>query len=204
MNEFIQDTGICVAMLGLMYALPNTRLTKRLQQEGRLFEEFSIFTDNKTQIDQASSGLNFITLRPRIDILRDFVDVISYIYKPEHYYERIIRTCVNLRVTNKHKYNFKKILKNLRSFSRILRKVGFNKITGKSFWKMFFTVLLKNPKAIEWGVSLSAMFIHFYKHSDFVIELTNQQIDYIDKYGEEVYNQTRLNMTEAKVANYAK
>jgi hypothetical protein len=92
----------------------------------------------------------------------------------------------------------------LRSFSRILRKVGFNKITGKSFWKMFFTVLLKNPKAIEWGVSLSAMFIHFYKHSDFVIELTNQQIDYIDKYGEEVYNQTRLNMTEAKIANYAK
>ena len=95
MNEFIQDTGICVAMLGLMYALPNTKLTKRLQLEGRLFEEFSIFTDNKTQIDQASSGSNFITLRPRKDILRDFVEVISYIYKPENYYERVIRTCLN-------------------------------------------------------------------------------------------------------------
>jgi hypothetical protein len=148
--------------------------------------------------------LNFITLRPRINILKDFVDVISYIYNPENYYERIIRTCMNLRVTNKHKYNFKKILKNLRSFTRILRKVGFNRVTGKPFWKMFFTVLIKNPKAIEWGISLSAMFIHFYKHSDFVIELTNQQIDYIDKYGEEVYNQNRLNMTEVKVANYAK
>ena len=34
MNEFIQDTGICVAMVGLMYALPNTKLTRRLQQEG--------------------------------------------------------------------------------------------------------------------------------------------------------------------------
>jgi len=204
MNGFIQDTGICVAMLGLMYALPNTKLTKRLQQEGRLFEEFSIFTDNKTQIDQASSGLNFITLRPRKEILEDFVEVISYIYKPEHYYERVISTCLNLKVTNKYKHNFKKTFKNLRSFSRILRRVGFNRTTGKSFWKMFFTVLLKNPKAIEWGVSLSAMFIHFYKHSNFVIDLTNKQIDSIDEHGEDIYNQKRMNRTEAKVVNYAK
>ncbi|MBE0572041.1 MAG: B12-binding domain-containing radical SAM protein [Ignavibacteriaceae bacterium] len=203
MNDFIQDTGICVAMLGLMYALPNTKLTKRLALEGRLFEESSIFTDTTTQIDQASSGLNFITLRPRINILKDFVDVISYIYTPENYYKRVIDTCLNLKVTNKHKYNFKKILKNLRSFSRILRKVGFNRATGKQFWKMFFTVLLKNPKAIEWGVSLSAMFIHFYKHSNFVIDLTNQQIKYIDEYGEDNYNQKRINIAETKVANYA-
>jgi hypothetical protein len=203
MNAFIQDTGICVAMLGLMYALPNTMLTRRLKKEGRLFEEFSIFTDNKTQIDQASSGLNFITLRPRKDILRDFVDVLSYIYNPEHYYERIILTCLNLKVTNKYKHNFKKTLKNLRSFSRIVREVGFNGTTGKPFWKMFFTVLLKNPKAIEWGVSLSAMFIHFYKHSNFVIDLTNHQIHSIDEYGEDIYNQKRMNMTEAKVATYA-
>jgi hypothetical protein len=204
MIECIQDSGICTAMLGLMYALPNTKLTKRLQCEGRLFEEFSIFTDNKTQIDQASSGLNFITLRPRIDILRDFVEVISYIYKPEHYYERIIRTCLNLKVTNKYKHNFKRTLKNLKSFSRILKQVGFNGITGKLFWKMFFTVLFKNPKAIEWGVSLSAMFIHFYKHSNFIINLTNEQIDYIDKFGEDIYNQNRLKITEAKVANYSR
>jgi len=203
MNEFIQDTGICVAMLGLMYALPNTMLTKRLQREGRLFEEFSIFTDNKTQIDQASSGLNFITLRPRVDILKDFVEVLNYIYKPEHYYDRVVRTCLSLKVTNKYKHNFKKVLKNLRSFSRIVRQVGFNGTTGKFFWKMFFTVLFKNPKAIEWGISLSAMFIHFYKHSNFVVDLTNQQIDYIDEYGENMYNQKRTNMTETKVTTYA-
>jgi hypothetical protein len=190
-------------MLGLMYALPNTKLTKRLRLEGRLFEEFSVFTDNKTQIDQASSGLNFITLRPRIDILKDFVEVISYIYKPEHYYERVIYTCLNLKVTNKYKHNLKKTFKNLRSFSRTLRRVGVNRITGKSFWKMFFTVLLKNPKAIEWGISLSAMFIHFYKHSNFIIDLTNEQIDYIAEHGEDYYNKNRMNMTEEKIVNYA-
>jgi hypothetical protein len=68
---------------------------------------------------------------------------------------------------------------------------------------MFFTVLLKNPKAIEWGVSLSAMFLHFYKHSNFIIDLTNKQIDYIDEYGEDFYNQKRMKVTESMVANYS-
>ena len=68
---------------------------------------------------------------------------------------------------------------------------------------MIFTVLYKNPKAIEWGVSLSAMFIHFYKHSNFVTDLTNKQIKYINEHGEETYNQNRMNMTDAKVVNYA-
>jgi radical SAM superfamily enzyme YgiQ (UPF0313 family) len=199
MNECIQESGICVAMFGLMYALPNTQLTKRLKLEGRLFNEFSIFTDNETQIDQASSGLNFITVRPRIDILRDFVDVLKYIYKPEHYYERIIRTCLIIKIDNKYKPNFVKIVKNLRSFARIVSQVGFNRITGKLFWKMFFTVLFKNPKAIEWAVSLTAMFIHFYKHSNFIINLTNQQINYINKNGEDIYNQSRLKMTNSQI-----
>ena len=201
MIECIQESGICVAMFGLMYALPNTQLTKRLKLEGRLFNEFSIFTDNKTQIDQASSGLNFITVRPRIDILKDFVDVLKYIYEPEHYYERIIRTCLNLKVDNKYRHNFVKTLKNLRSFARIVGQIGFNRITGKLFWKMFFTVLFKNPRAIEWAVSLSAMFIHFYKHSKFIINLTNQQINYIDRNGEDIYNQRRLKMTNSQIIN---
>ena len=89
----------------------------------------------------------------------------------------------------------------MRSFARIIGQVGFNKITGKLFWKMFFTVLSKNPRAIEWAVSLSAMFIHFYKHSKFIINLTNQQINYIDKYGEDNYNQRRLKMTNIKIIN---
>ena len=204
MIRFIQDTGICTAMLGLLYALPNTKLTRRLSSEGRLFEEFSVFTDKKTQIDQASSGLNFITLRPRINILKDFVDVLSYIYNPQYYYERVTRTCLNLKVTNKHKHDFVKVFKNLRSFVRIVRQVGFNRTTRKFFWKMFFNVLLKNPKALEWGISLSAMFIHFYKHSYFIIDLTNEQIDYIERFGEENYNQNRLNMADVKTADYSK
>jgi hypothetical protein len=57
---------------------------------------------------------------------------------------------------------------------------------------MFFTVLLRNPKALEWAVSLTAMFIHFYKHSKFIVDLTNEQIKHIESSGEEIYNQSRF------------
>ena len=198
MIKCIQDTGICIVMLGLLYALPNTQLTRRLKLEGRLFDEFSIFTDNETQIDQASSGLNFKTTRPRIDVLKDFVYALENIYEPNNYYERIIHTCLNLKVDNKYKHNFVGILNNVKKFVKIVSRVGFNRTTGLLYWKMFFTVLFKNPKALEWAISLNTMFIHFYKHSKFVIDLTNKQIKYIENSGEEIYNHSRFEKDTVK------
>ena len=200
MVKCIQDTGICIVMLGLLYALPNTQLTRRLKLEGRLFNEFSIFTDNETQIDQASSGLNFTTTRPRIDVLKDFVYVIKNIYEPKNYYDRIIHTCLNLKVNNKHRHNVKGILNNLKKFIKITNKVGFNRTTGILYWKMLFIVLFKNPKALEWAISLNTMFIHFYKHSKFVIDLTNKQIKHIENSGEETYNHSRFEKTSLQTS----
>jgi hypothetical protein len=77
MIRCIQDSGICMAMIGMLYALPNTQLARRLKEEGRLFEERST-NDAHLKIDQMSSGLNFITTRPRVDILKDFIHVLRY------------------------------------------------------------------------------------------------------------------------------
>ncbi|MCJ7712862.1 B12-binding domain-containing radical SAM protein [Candidatus Bathyarchaeota archaeon] len=192
MIKFIQDTGICTVMLGLLYALPNTQLTSRLKLEGRLFDDVSMIKDIKTDFDQASMGLNFTTTRPRIVVLNDFVYVIENIYEPKNYYDRIIHTCLNLKVDNKYRHNVIGIFKNLKKFIKIVRRVGFNRRTGILYWKMFFTVLFKNTKALEWAVSLTAMFIHFDKHSKFIIELTNKQIKDIESSGEEIYNQSRF------------
>ena len=57
---------------------------------------------------------------------------------------------------------------------------------------MLFTVLFKNPKALEAAINLAAMFIHFHKHSRFVIDLTNKEINQIERVGEKDYNRSRL------------
>jgi len=85
MIESIQRSGICMAMIGLLYALPNTQLTRRLASEGRLFHQASrSVTEN--DIDQSTSGLNFITMKPRAEVLQNFIRVLNVVYNPSHYY----------------------------------------------------------------------------------------------------------------------
>jgi len=57
---------ICMAMIGLLYALPGTQLTRRLVREGRMNENTArIDGMDETAIDQTIAGLNFITGRAR-------------------------------------------------------------------------------------------------------------------------------------------
>jgi radical SAM superfamily enzyme YgiQ (UPF0313 family) len=46
----IQDSGVSMAMLGMLYAAPNTQLTRRLKREGRLFAEGTIQRDANTEV----------------------------------------------------------------------------------------------------------------------------------------------------------
>ena len=176
MIRCIQDSGICMAMLGKLAALPNTQLTRRLKREERLFENGYTIRDSNTELDQMTSGLNFITIRPRLNVLRDYIRVVKYIYEPKHYYERVLYTGLHLKPDTKYKPALNKILKSAKAFSKLFAKVGLNKTTGWLYWKTFFTVLFKNPKAIEMTVNLSAMFMHFYKQSKFIINISDREI----------------------------
>ena len=142
----IQDTGICMAMVGKLYGLPETQLTKRLHREGRLFENASTLKGNNTALDQMTSGLNFITARPRVDVLNDYIHVIKNIYNPKCYYERVTHTSLNLKPPNKFKPGILKILKSLKAFMKVCLKAGFNKTTGLLYWKTILKVIFKNPK----------------------------------------------------------
>ena len=189
MIQCIQDSGICMAMVGKLTALPETQLTRRLKREGRLFEDGYTLRNSNTELDQMTSGLNFITSRPRLDVLKDYIQVIKYIYNPERYYERIRYTSLILKPVNKYNPGIVRVLKNVKVFLKICIKVGFNKTTGWLYWKVLLTVIFKNPKAIEATVNLAAMFIHFYKQSKFIIDLSNDEIRSIENCGEEKYNQ---------------
>ncbi len=192
MINCIQDAGICMAMVGKMYALPQTQLTRRLEVEGRLFETNSKIRDTDTELDQMTSGLNFKTLRPRLDVLNDYVKIIKKIYDPKSYYDRIIYTGINLNPANKFKPNFAKILKSAKAFSKVCAAAGFNRRTGLLYWKTIFTILVKNIRAIEAAVNLAAMYIHFEKQSEFIVGLTNREIEDLERIGEDKFNETMI------------
>jgi radical SAM superfamily enzyme YgiQ (UPF0313 family) len=90
--ELIEEAAIPVCMVGLLYALPNTQLTRRLEKEGRLHP--SLQREDRQNVkgaDQCTMGLNFDTLRPRHEILADYVRVLERIYDPVAFAGRLER-----------------------------------------------------------------------------------------------------------------
>jgi radical SAM superfamily enzyme YgiQ (UPF0313 family) len=191
MINSIQDSGICMAMIGLLYGLPNTQLTRRLETEGRLFHHSSKSV-TEGDIDQMTSGLNFITLISRTEILNNYIRIIEAIFKPSNYYRRVVFTALNIKTGYKHKPDFRTWLVYMRSFLRVCKKAGFSKETGWFYWKMFFTVILHNPKGIEPAINLAAMFIHFRKQKDYIVSVTNKIISGIEQVGEDAFNAKML------------
>ena len=187
MIRCIQDSGISIAMIGLLSASPNTQLGRRLKREGRLFERSTIPRDAHTQIDQMTSGLNFFPTRPRLDILKDFVHILEHVYDPKNYFTRVTYTGLHVVPANKYRPGIVERVKFLKPFLKVCYKLGCNKTTGWLYWKMFFTVLFKNPRGIEAAIIMATMYLHFQKQSTFIIDLTKQKIDYIERYGEENY-----------------
>jgi radical SAM superfamily enzyme YgiQ (UPF0313 family) len=71
MVDLIEEAAIPVCMVGLLYALPNTQLARRLEVENRPHPH--VQREDVKSADQCTMGLNFETLRPRHEVLADYV-----------------------------------------------------------------------------------------------------------------------------------
>ncbi len=81
MTLFIQTSGIATAMVGVLQALPKTKLWERLKKEKRLIAQPSGNTD---------ATVNF---RPNMNIdslLSGYKKIVSQIYSPKYYYQRLL------------------------------------------------------------------------------------------------------------------
>ena len=174
MVECIEDTAIPVCMVGLLYALPTTQLTKRLLSEGRLFVD-----DGQTQSgDQCTAGLNFETKRPRRDVLDDYRTVLRTIYAPGAYFDRVRRLGRMLKRTRGHRM----IKGDLRSFVRLLFRIhSAGPGTARQFWRMLLDCALHNPKALPYVVMTSALYLHLGPFARQVVEEIDREITNIDQ-----------------------
>jgi hypothetical protein len=54
--RLVEQAGICLAMVGELYALLRTRLARRLEAEGRLFDQGWKTVDARFDVDQTPAG----------------------------------------------------------------------------------------------------------------------------------------------------
>lgn len=149
--ELIEDCAIPIAMVGLLYALPETQLTRRLAAEGRLRESDHTTIDTSASADQCTQGLNFETLRPREEILTDFRTVIARTYDERAYHLRVRRMADLMRFPDANIDVFRSgLLKNIAMFLRLSWHAGVRAERGKRlYWGTLWHALKRDPATFE-------------------------------------------------------
>jgi radical SAM superfamily enzyme YgiQ (UPF0313 family) len=182
MTRCIEDSAIPVCMVGLLYALPNTQLYRRLEEEGRLHSHSDRLTADDA--DQCTSGLNFETTRPRSDILQDYRAVLGQIYHPASFFGRVRSMA---RVIDPVPDSITNVLPRLwretRAFLRISWRLGVRDREARGpYWKTFVDCLRHNPAALRTVVSSAALYLHLRPFSGFMDARLKEQINAIPQF----------------------
>jgi radical SAM superfamily enzyme YgiQ (UPF0313 family) len=148
--DFIQKSGIVMAMVGLLQAPYGTRLYQRLLSEGRLTSGISG--------DNADGSTNIIP-RMNLDVLRDgYRKLLDQIYSPEFYYARVRTFLREYRAPQiKVHVGFSEIM----AFFRSVYLLGMKGVERVQYWRLFFWTLFRKPALFPLAITLSIYGFHF-------------------------------------------
>jgi radical SAM superfamily enzyme YgiQ (UPF0313 family) len=153
--EFIRESAIPIAMVGMLNALPDTQLWKRLDREGRLLGADA--TGNNT-----IATLNFI---PKMDVdtlITGYQRIMRTIYKPSEYYRRALDSLqrVPQDFPEAHQYHG---IKALTAFLRVAFKLGVLDAERREFWRFFIQAARTHHDRMVELLRHAAMAYHFRK-----------------------------------------
>jgi len=162
--EFIQKSGIVMAMVGVLMAPPGTKLYQRLKKENRLLP--------KGSGDNTDGSTNFIPKMGHERLTSGYRHVVDTIYAPKQYYERIKTFLREYRPGNKGR--FKISLIHLIALIRSTWVLGVKEKGRIDYWKFVVWTLLRKPKAFPLSVTLAVQGFHFRKVAEKVrVSLTS-------------------------------
>ena len=150
---FIQESGIITAMVGLLNAPRGTKLYQRLVKEDRLLNDISG--------DNTDFSINFI---PRMDyetLIKGYKKIVSRIYSPKHYYERVIRFLKEYNPLQKKAFHFH--FNYLGAFFKSILLLGIKEKGRCYYWKLFFWSLFRRPRLFPLAITFSIYGFHFRK-----------------------------------------
>jgi len=190
--KMLQLTGAFPTLILPLHALPSTRLEQRMRDEGRLFADGRVAMNTTERTDTATTGLNFVTERPRAQIQRDLITVLTDAYDAKNSYERCKLTLSQINPKPQYKPDFAEVMTYVSSFLfKIIPGVGLRKDTRWHFWKAFLGTLF-TPSKIPHMVQLAVMHDNYARQSVSYIEALKQQVEYVEKVGEEAFNKEML------------
>ena len=152
-RDFIERSGIATAMVGILQAMPATRLYKRLQAEGRI----------KGMMASGSNVDGTTNIIPKMapEILSaGYRNLVRSIYAPKEYYRRV-RTF--LREYNPAGRTRSFDLQGILAFGRSVLYLGIVSKERFQYWKLIVWMLLRRPRLFAVGIESAIYGYHFRK-----------------------------------------
>ena len=152
--KFIRESAIPLAMVGLLTALPDTQLWKRLKGEGRLLGESS---GNNT-----NCSLNFVPKMDPVRLVEGYQSIMRTIYNSKEYYQRVLDS-LKRTTQDVSEPNSMSLASAVAAFTRIAVRLGVLDRERKEFWRFFSQMLAKHRDRFPDSLRLAAMGYHFRK-----------------------------------------
>jgi radical SAM superfamily enzyme YgiQ (UPF0313 family) len=151
--RFIQNSGIVTAMVGLLNALKGTRLYQRLEKENRLIRDVTG--------DNTDCSINFIPKMNYDTLISGYKRIISTIYSPSHYYERVKTFLKEYNPLQKKLFHFQPAY-----ILTLLKSILYLGVIGKErvhYWKLFLWTIFRRPRLFSLAITLAIYGSHFRK-----------------------------------------
>ena len=150
--DFIQKSGIVTAMVGLLQAVPGTKLHERLKRQGRLC--------GQTSGDNVDGTTNIIPIM-NADALREgYKRILRHIYSPKHYYRRVktfLREYKQPKATTAVQFD------DIAAFFRSMYDLGIMGRERVHYWKLLLWTHFRRPRLLPLAVTLAIYGHHFRK-----------------------------------------
>ncbi len=159
--EFIRASAIPLAMVGLLMALPDTQLWRRLQREGRLLIES---TGNNTD-----GTLNFIPKMDAARLIEGYKTILRTIYSPSEYYQRAL-DCLDRVVGWEPEPSRSGFVSDLAALFRVVLELGVRDNARGDFWRYLRHAFAHHRECFAEAVRLAAVGYHFRKLTEDVLQ----------------------------------
>lgn len=150
--EFIQNSGIVTAMVGLLQAIPGTKLYQRLSHQGRLL--------GQTTGNNVDGSTNFIPRMAADKLHQGYRQLVEHLYSPGPYYQRI-RTFLREYRTPKISapFNWRYVL----AFLHANLRLGLFGSERFHYWRLLLWTFFNRPSLLSLAITLSIYGHHFRK-----------------------------------------
>jgi len=178
--NFVNQSNIPVAMLGILQALPKTALWHRLEAEKRLIK-----VDTKFEAGIQTNLLNFLPSRPMEEIAVEFIEAFDQLYEPNNYLQRIYDYSTMLGSKRSQlRTSLKGFLAHLNRPAALAGVLtlfwnqGLRRNSRWLFWRYLIKTMVERPQVLDQYLWMCVLNEHFLEYRSVVREEVTSQLNW--------------------------